>query len=78
MWHRVPVGWRCLLFNINPQTQTMRFDLTKAGFEEGPNADKEVVPSEIASIGQAGCASRTAALWLASGHLPLTAVSRAC
>ena len=63
---------------INPQTQTMRFDLTKAGFEEDPNADKEVVPSEIASIGQAGCASRTAALWLASGHLPLTAVSRAC
>jgi hypothetical protein len=42
---------------IDPKSQTVRFDLTLAGSEEDPSAEKDPVPSEIASIGQAGCAS---------------------
>ena len=39
-----------------PVSQATRFDLTLAGAEADPNADKETIPSDIASIGQAGCA----------------------
>jgi hypothetical protein len=47
---------------IDPKTQAERFDLTLAGSEEGPATGEEEVPSEIASIGQAGCAYTASSL----------------
>lgn len=41
----------------DPKEQADRFDLTLAGSEESPTQAEEV-PSEIASIGQAGCAHK--------------------
>ena len=48
----------------DPKVQATRYDLSLAGSEE-TTTDKEEVPSEIASIGQAGCERKRRARTLA-------------